>query len=364
MNQNVIIGILVVLVVLVGGYFLLSNLNASMPGPEATTTTTTTTTTQNPTSDVTSVSSAPSVVTDMGVAPSNSTAVVTGKVTPNGDQTAYWYEYGESSTLGSRTAAQSIGSGFSVIPSPGYITGLRANTTYYFRLSAQNAYGTVNGAIYSFSTNNNPPTQGTPPSVSTNAAGDIARASATLNAHVNPHASQTAYWFEYGTSASFGHVTTIQSGGSGNISLPVSAPVSGLNAQTKYYFRINAQNQYGTVNGATQSFTTADPASPGAPAVDTISATNVATSSAALNGTINPNGAATTYRFEYGKDALLESILGTVASTQSVSAGASTLPVSADATGLSKKTTYFYRLVAQNQYGTTRGDIVSFRTKP
>src|SRR6185436_18658966 len=159
MNQNLIIGLIVLLLILGGGYFLINNMNAS-PGTEATTTPSTGgngTPTPTP-----STPAAPTVVTDASVAPSNSTAVVVGKVTPNGSPATYWYEYGESTALGSQTSAQAIGSGFTAIPSPGYITGLKANTLYYFRLSAKNAQGTTNGATYSFSTNNNPPGQGTP----------------------------------------------------------------------------------------------------------------------------------------------------------------------------------------------------------
>lgn len=362
MNTNTVLVAGIVAVLAIGGLVLYMS---QSPAPSENATSTTGTTnggTGTVTPPVQSQAGAPRVVTDPSVAPSNSTAVVTGKVSPNGAPTVYWYEYGESTTLGSRTASQAIGSGFNEIASPGYITGLRANTRYNFRLTAQNSFGTVNGAMYSFNTNNNPPTQGTPPSAATNAAEDVTRTSATLNGRVNPRASQTTYWFEYGTTADFGRITTLQSGGSGDASIAVSASVSQLDPQTKYYFRINAQNQYGTVNGGTQSFTTKGPAAATSPTVDTTAATRVATSTATLNGRISPNGAETTYSFEFSEDSLLGSILGSVSATQTVSADASTVAVSADVAGLARNTRYFFRLVAGNQYGTARGDIVSFRT--
>src|SRR3989344_415120 len=151
MNKNLAIGALVVVVLLGGGYFLWSQSNA-VPGVTAPTTNTPTT--QNP-SPSSSSADTPVVTTDRNVAPSSSTVVVTGHVIPNGAPTTYWYEYGESTALGSRISSQAIGSGFISISSPGYVTGLRANTTYYFRLSAQNRYGTVNGTTYSFKTNTN-----------------------------------------------------------------------------------------------------------------------------------------------------------------------------------------------------------------
>lgn len=259
MNQNIIIGIVVALVLLGGGYFLVTGMNGGVHGEQATTTTSTTadnTNNTNTTEPTAPTASAPSVVTETNVAPTNSTAVLTGKVTPNGAPTTYWYEYGQSATFGSQTAAQTIGSGWTAIASPAYITGLQTDTLYYVRLSARNAYGTVSGITYSFSTNNNPPGQGTSPAASTDTAKKVTRTSATLQATINPHSSPTTYWFEYGTSSTFGSVTAFAKTGSTNASTAVSSEVSRLAPSTKYYFRVNAQNQYGTVNGATQMFTT------------------------------------------------------------------------------------------------------------
>jgi len=362
MNQNLIIGIIVLVVLLGGGYFLLS-MNPGIVGMNATTTVTTTGTTgTNGTDNSGTPASAPGVATDAKVSPSNSTAVVTGKVTPNGAQTSYWYEYGTTEALGQKTAAQAIGSGFTPIASPGYITGLQANTSYFFRLSARNSFGTVNGPTFSFKTNNNPPGQGTPPSATTNGASAITRSSATVSAEINPHSSATTYWFEYGQTSDFGQISSFQSAGSGSASTGVSASLSGLNPQTKYFFRVDAQNQYGTVNGATQSFTTSGPAATSAPGADTTAATAVTSSSATLNGTVSPHGLQTTYWFEYSQDSLLGTILGTVTIQQPASASATSLSVSAKASNLGANTKYFYRLVAQNSAGTTRGDIVSFTT--
>ncbi|MDO8576130.1 MAG: hypothetical protein Q7R90_02345 [bacterium] len=362
MNQNVIIGIVVVLVLLGGGYFLLT----MNPAPDGTTATTTPSTTGD-TTDTTPApaqptASAPGVVTDTGAAPSNSTAVVTGKVTPNGASTTYWYEYGETSALGARTTSQGIGSGWAAIPSPAYITGLRANTLYYFRLSAQNAYGTVNGSTYSFSTNSNPPPQGNAPAVSANAATDVERTTATLNARVNPRGSQTTYWFEYGTDTNFGNISSFQSAGNGTALTAVSASVSSLSPATKYFFRVNAQNQFGTVNGPTQNFTTKGPAV-SAPSATTRPATNVGTDTATLRGTVDPNGTETTYWFEYSNDSLLGSVLLKTTAQKSAGAGTSATSVEADVSGLVSDMTYYVRIVAQNSQGTVRGDKESFKTK-
>lgn len=360
MNQNIIIGILVVLVVLGGGYFLIT-MDAGSGDGQATTTPPTT---QNPTITPPTATSpaAPTVVTDTNVSPSNSTAVVTGKVTPNGAATSYWYEYGETTALGARTTTQAIGSGFVAIASPGYITGLKANTLYYFRLSAQNSYGTVNGTTKSFTTNTNPPPQGNAPTVSASAAAAVERTSATLNASVNPRGSQTTYWFEYGDSTSFGNTTSFESAGNDSVSTGVSAAISNLSPATKYYFRVNAQNQYGTVNGATREFTTKGPAA-AAPSANTLSANAVATTTATLRGTVDPNGAETTYWFEYSTDSLLGAVLLKTTPHRSAGAGTNAISVEANIAELTSNMTYYVRVVAQNSEGTVRGDKISFKTK-
>lgn len=260
MDKNYLIGGSVVLVVLLGGYMIwsgggFSGMAISTPSGTPSPTPTPPGTPPSP-----PAVSAPTVETNTSAVVSNSTAVVTGRVTPNGAPTAYWYEYGLSTALGQRTNAQSIGSGFGAIPSPGYITGLSANTTYYIRLSAENSVGTVNGTTYSFKTNTNPPPQGSAPAVGTQAASDVERTTAQLNGRVDANGAQTTYWFEWGDNVNFGRTTPLLSAGDGTVAVAVSASLTGLEPRTRYYFRINAQNQFGTVNGARLNFTTKGPA--------------------------------------------------------------------------------------------------------
>ena len=83
---------------------------------------------------------------------------------------------------------------------------------------------------------------------------------------------------------------------------------------------------------------------PSAPTVVTGSATNVQSSAATLNGTVNPNGTAVTNcHFEYGTSTFYGS---TVPCAQSVGGGTSPVNVSATATGLTPGTTYHFELVA------------------
>ncbi len=94
------------------------------------------------------------------------------------------------------------------------------------------------------------------------------------------------------------------------------------------------------------------------PTVTTSSATDVTSSSATLNGTVNANGLSTTAWFNYGIAS--GSYTGT-STTQSVS-GSSDTSVSIYVSGLSSGTGYYYRLVAQNNAGVSYGSEKSFTT--
>jgi len=356
MNQNLIIGLLVAVIVVGGGAWLYES------GSVGSGTATSTPTTAN--NEPANVAAAPVVTTGTLVVASNASAVMTGKVFPNGSQTSYWYEYGTTSALGTKTNSQAVGSGFVNISAPQFITGLSANTNYYFRLVAENVFGSTNGTVLSFSTNDNPPLVGNAPTTHTDAATSIARTNANLNGHLTPSGSDTSFWFEYGETNNLGNTTSFQSAGAGTGSVAESVSVSNLKPATKYYFRMNAQNQFGTVNGAIISFTTSGPATASAPSANTTSATNIRSTSATLDGQVNPNGDSTSYWFEYSTDTLLGSILGSTTHKVAVSgSGTSQVNVSTDVSNLVANTTYGYRLVTMNTYGTTRGNIVTFKTK-
>jgi hypothetical protein len=95
-----------------------------------------------------------------------------------------------------------------------------------------------------------------------------------------------------------------------------------------------------------------------APTATTGDAGSVTTGSAAVTGTVNPGGDATTYQFEYGTSASYG------LTTPAVDAGSGTADVPAKATlsSLTNNTTYHYRLVATNAAGIARGADKTFKT--
>ena len=361
MSKNVIIGFVVVALLGLGGYYLARE--EAVPDEQVVTNTGNTPAPTPSTPVVPMQPDSPTVETGINPIVSSSTAVVSGQVRPNGASTTYWFEYGETTALGDKTVFQNIGSGFSMIPTPAFITGLESDTVYYYRLSARNSFSTVNGTTYTFKTNDPPPPVRSLPTARTSSATNITRVSANMNGSINPNGAETNYWFEYGEDTDLGSVTGFQSTNSGTSSLSVTTAVSGLEPLTKYYFRLNAQNRFGTVNGAILNFTTLGPSAPASPSVSTTNASNITDSSARLRGNINPNGDETTYWFEYSEDSLLGSLLSTKTTNKTLQEGNSSESVQENLTQLDANTKYYYRLIGRNSYGTEEGDILSFTTK-
>lgn len=308
----------------------------------------------------------PLVVTDSNVSVSDNTAVVKGTVNPRGAFANYWYEYGNSSTLGSKTLNQNIGSGYTAIPAAGFITNLTKNTTYYYRLVAENQYGQVNGSVNTFKTTQGVSAPvGSIPTVKTLASTNVTRTTADINAEITPNKAITQYWFEYGKTTQFGNISPISTTNNGSTQITVVTSLADLSPLTKYYYRINAQNQFGTVNGSITSFTTSGPAEIviNAPVSVTRNATSVSTSTAVLHGVVTPNNGETKYWFEYSKEAMVGTVVPEVTNQITLNSSTALASVKADISGLTGKTTYYFRLVAQNSKGTVRGDSITFKTR-
>jgi hypothetical protein len=193
------------------------------------------------------------------------------------------------------------------------------------------------------------------PTVSTGAANQITFASAQLTGDVNAGGTSTSYYFEYGTTTAYGLQTSSASAGSGTTSVSVDQSVTGFKASTLYHYRLVAVNSAGTVTGSDETFTTARVPTP---SVSTGSAASINSSSARLTGTVNPNGADTTYYFEYGTTAAY----GSRTSTSAAGPGTSSVSVSAVVNGLKASAGYHYRLVAVSSGGTVTGSDRSFST--
>ena len=108
----------------------------------------------------TSAPASPPAVTTLTAVGIPGGATVTGTVNPNGNPATAWFEWGTSSTLvsSSSTPVQSAGSGASPETITFDLSGLAANTPYYYRIAASGVGpSTVRGTIWSFATQGNLP---------------------------------------------------------------------------------------------------------------------------------------------------------------------------------------------------------------
>ena len=131
--------------------------------------------------------------------------------------------------------------------------------------------------------------------------------------------------------------------------------LTGLIPGTSYYARAYATNSAGTAYGNEILFTSLGEA----PSALTQPATNVTSTGATLNGTVNPSHLSTTVTFEYGTTTGYGS---TATASQSPVTGSAITNVNADISGLTQGTTYHFRVKAANSLGTVYGSDLSLTT--
>jgi virginiamycin B lyase len=280
---------------------------------------------------------------------------VAAGIAPNSQATSYYFEYGTTTAYGSSTTPVSAGSGADSVKRTGSLAGLAPGTTYHVRAVATNATGTTAGRDYTFTT-----TVPGAPSATTDDATGVTSANATLAATVNPQTLATTYRFEWGPTPSYGASLPHPDG-----SIPgdgadhaLSQPLTGLEPNTTYYYRVVATSTSGTTYGDQASFTT-DAVAPDA---STGSASGVTDSGATLAGTLNPRNSDTGWHFDYGRNA---ATLGSSAPDPdaTIAADNSAHAVSQPITGLEPNTTYHYRLVGSSNAGTTTDAQKVFKTR-
>lgn len=193
----------------------------------------------------------PTATTTSSTLLSVSSARVTGFVNPRGTLTSYWFEYGPTTSYGTQTPSTSAGSGNSSVSASADLAELEPETTYHFRLVAENAGGTAYGADKTLTT------PSALPSVVTNAPTSVSASGALLYGHVNPNGQATSYWFEYGPTDTYGEATPEGALSAGLSAIGVIREISGLTPASTYHYRLVAESAGGTSYGQDQQFMTA-----------------------------------------------------------------------------------------------------------
>ena len=201
-------------------------------------------------SNSTNNGSAPDVTTTSATSVDIDRGTLNGTYDANNAATTTWFEYARSSSDVSSgdgtvvgTESQGTGAG-----SMDYrLTGLRAGTTYYFRAVAQNSYGTARGSVKSFTTDEDNQSTGDVVAL-TSLSTAVTQTSATINGVVENSTGENATgWFEYGRTASLGSRTSTRNLGSSS-SRSMSEVITGLSADTVYYFRADAESANGDIS--------------------------------------------------------------------------------------------------------------------
>lgn len=187
----------------------------------------------------------------------------------------------------------------------------------------------------------------TSPSATTRAPGRVTDTTAVLRGTVDPEGAGTTYYFQWGPTTDYGETVAAQRLGRRAPNTVVRGRITGLVPGTVYHYRVVAANALGRTVGAdvalkTTGFAPAD--------AETGVATSVIATSATANGTLNPNGAATSWAFQYGPTAAYGGQTPEVA----VAPGTTPVPVSAPMT-LAPGTIFHYRLIAIHP-----GNVISY----
>jgi hypothetical protein len=296
---------------------------------------------------------APTVATTAASGIGDKTATINGSVNPNGSEAKVYFEYGTTTSYGSKTAEFNVGSGVGAVEQGAALTGLSATTTYHYRVVASNENpDTSRGSDLTFKTG------GLPAASTLGAEIEKSGEAATLKGQVKPNGLSTTYQFEYGTtSGMYTNKVPIaaESAGTGTEYVPVSYKVTGLTPGKTYYYRIVATNSAGQSNGFEVSFST-----PGPPLGTTNSAVVVTNKCATLRGAVEPNGQVAEYWFEYGLTTSYGTKLPVTPKETTIETGLE--KVEETACGLNASTVYHFRLVAKNGFGTNNGSDKSVTT--
>jgi uncharacterized repeat protein (TIGR01451 family) len=298
---------------------------------------------------------APEIATKAATNIDSDSATLRCYADPNDDTTDVWFEWGTSSSnLNEKTSDVTVNIAKNVERT---IYGLDEDENYYYRCVGENEYGTDYGSVKSFTTDEDEP-DADRPSVDTISATDIDEDSATLRCDVNPNNDDTDVWFEYGEDSGMDDDTPKRSIGDGNDEERVSRSISGLDEDTKYYFRCVAENNEGKTYGDTETLYTDDNggSSGDRPDVETLSAKDVDEDSATLRCDVEINADEAEIWFEYGEDSGMDE------DTSKRTIDDDDNEYERTVTGLDEDEKYYFRCVAENDEGKTYGDTKTFTT--
>jgi NHL repeat len=302
-----------------------------------------------------------------------------GEVEPfDVEKTTIWFEWGDTCAYGSDTAKQSFATVEELLPVSATIEGLRPNREFCYELAGedQNVQSpeTLTSNSRTFSTPIvSPQVVGGEPSASF-----VTGSSALFFAELNPENSRTEYYFEYAPETGSGALVSchnarkeacpgvaVTAAGESSAYGKTGAAleVDNLQPDTLYHYRLNADNLQETkaelrAVGPEGAFTTTV-----APKVEAFTglASAITTTSALVQGSVNPDGQQATYAFELGEYQGASTRYNIVLSGSTASGNAPEAE-STVLTGLQPGVTYAFRISIRSGYGSSEGAPTFFTT--
>jgi hypothetical protein len=295
----------------------------------------------------------PAVITLAASNLTSSNAILSATVNPEGVPTSFYFEWGATTNYGNFTATNTLTTNLSGVNAVAMLLpGLQPNMLAHFQLVAINNGGTNYGGDMAFTT------LALQPFVVTLGPSNVTSSNATLNATINPEGVATSFYFEWGTTTNYGNVTA-----TGNLTTNLAAttavalPLAGLQPNTLTHFQLVAINNGGTNYGGDFAFTTLSVG----PTAITLAASNITSTNAILNASVNPENAPASYYFEWGATTNYGNLTATNLLTNNL--GSNQL-VSESLTNLSGGTSNHFQVVAFNSAGTNFGGDLTFITLP
>jgi hypothetical protein len=291
-----------------------------------------------------------------GAADVNGPGAVTlhGSLDPNGETTHYYFEWGPTNTYGNKTPdAVGIDPGTTPGDTPVSVSldGLvTSETTYHYRIVAYSDLGMSRGVDKTFTT---PIAEF--PQIRNTSFSNVRATAVSVTGEINPGFGDTSFMVQYGPDKNYGSRTIISpSVGDDGVFHTIVGEVEELRPGTTYHFRIVAFNYRGAVQGPDSTFTTGD-----VPFINTASATVLGATSARLSAQALSNGVSgnVSVHFEYGTTEGYG-----LTTPESAPLGPAGGMASVDVSGLNPETTYHFKAIASDAFGTSVGTDQTFTT--
>src|SRR5262249_36759277 len=161
--------------------------------------------------------------------------------------------------------------------------------------------------------------------------------------------------FEFGPTTAYGSTQACDQALPIAISVPVTATLPGLTPETNYHYRLVLGNVNAQIRGADQTVTPHD-----VKALRTDPAVGLTRTEATLAAHYEGTNKETHFHFEWELASAPAGEFNHSTPDEIEPAGTGNTPLSAEISGLTANTSYRYRVVANNELGTSTGQMVTF----